>query len=94
MNKIIERNACNAMVDQKLRTGQKLGIPTKYTNPFHAFNSLVDENVIPSPCLNIIIRKDETKRDFTRFPHGICCWPVRDTFIKAIKRLILQHGPV
>ena len=105
MNEIIECNECFSLVDQQLRTDRKYAIPTEYENPFQSFNKLIDENMVPSPCLNIIIRKDETKRDLARFLHGSNCWPVRDTFIKAIRKnhyntwpgldskLILKHLP-
>lgn len=36
------------------------------------------------PSINIIIRKDRTKRDLVKFLHGACCSPAPPSWIKAI----------
>ena len=94
MNALFEHYKCFSLVDQQLHTDRKKDVPNDYNNPFQSFNTIIDENMIPTPCLNIIIRKDETKRDLARFLHGSNCWPVRDTFIKAIKIITTRHGQV
>lgn len=48
--------------------------------------STVTPITIVSPSLNVIIRKDTTKRDLVKFLHAACCSPVPSTWIKAIKK--------
>jgi hypothetical protein len=86
MNALVDLNMCHTAVDHQLRLDRKRAIPPNYTNPFQALNNLIDDNLMSLPSLNIIIKKEETRKDLAKFLHGSCGWPVRDTFIKAIKK--------
>ena len=86
MEELISTNECNSLVDNQLRQDRKKDIPKSFHNPFQSLNLLIDENVKLQPQLNIIIRKDETKRDLAKFLHGSCGWPVRSTFVQTIRK--------
>ena len=52
---------------QQLRDDRNDAVPKDFINPFQLFNAIIDENMIPAPCLDIIIRRDKTKRDLAGF---------------------------
>ena len=70
------------------------------------FNGIVDpcitknlQNFVPvsfasSPKINVMLRKNKTKKDLVTFLHGAVFAPVASTWVKAIKITILLPGQV
>ena len=70
LNELIDVHECDYIINQQLKSDR---------SKIQPILTPLNEQV------NVILRKDQHKKDLAAYLHGCCLWPVKSTFLKAIK---------
>ena len=78
LNDLIDLQECDCIIRQQQKIDRTNNAPSL---------TPLNHNV------NVILRKDEHKKDLANYLHGCCFWPVKSTFLKAIKNNHFSSWP-